>query len=137
MLNNIHVKSKFQLSKKYWKCCILDKWCPCTSRVILCIGLTILDQLVLIQFIAQNVLWSSHKSIKFWTFFKPNVSKLHGIIGWMSSIWAYLKNPWVVMALFGFEECIQNDRLAFSVSERERQRHTHTNTHTGTDRQYC
>lgn len=55
----------------------------------------------------------------------------------MSSIWAYLKNPLVVMALFGFEECIQNDRLAFSVSERdrERQRHTHTNTHTGTDRQ--
>lgn len=53
----------------------------------------------------------------------------------MSSIWAYLKNPRVVMALFGFEECIQNDRLAFSVSERERQRHTHTDTHTGTDRQ--
>lgn len=61
----------------------------------------------------------------------------------MSSIWAYLKNPRVVMALFGFEECIQNDRLAFSVSERERQRetetythgHTHRDTHTGTDRQ--
>lgn len=92
-------------------------------------------QLVLIQFIAQNVLWSSHKSIKFWTFFKPNVSKLHGIIGWMSSIWAYLKNPWVVMALFGFEECIQNDRLAFSVSEREIETETYTHEHTHRDRQ--
>lgn len=59
----------------------------------------------------------------------------------MSSIWAYLKNPRVVMALFGFEECIQNDRLAFSVSEREIETetythgHTHRDTHTGTDRQ--
>lgn len=45
------------------------------------------------------------------------------------------------MALFGFEECIQNDRLAFSVSEREIETetythgHTHRDTHTGTDRQ--
>lgn len=53
----------------------------------------------------------------------------------MSSIWAYLKNPRVVMALFGFEECIQNDRLAFSVSEREIETETYTHEHTHRDRQ--